>query len=150
MPEGRAPATVVAFDFGLRRVGVAVGDTVTRTASPRPVVLVSARGPDWDAIAREIGTVRPALLVVGSPYNADGSPGATAGAADAFAAELASRFGLPVQRVDERFSSLEASASLRAQRASGTRRRRVRRGDVDSVAAAVILERWLGGEGANG
>jgi putative holliday junction resolvase len=146
MPEGR-PATVIAFDFGTRRIGIATGDTVTRTAAPRRAVAFAAGGPDWAAIGREIAALRPALLVVGAPYNADGSPGALTGAASAFAAELASRFGLPVQRVDERFSSLEASETLRAQRASGARRRRVRAGDVDSAAAAIILERWLGGEG---
>jgi putative Holliday junction resolvase len=141
------PSTVIAFDYGTRRIGVAAGDTVTRTAAPRLVVEVGASGPDWVAIGREIAALRPALLVVGAPYNADGTPGALTSAASAFAAELASRFGLPVQRVDERFSSLEASEALRAQRASGVRRRRVRAGDVDSAAAAVILERWLGGEG---
>ena len=141
--------TVLAFDFGLRRIGIAAGDTVTRTASPRPAALAGPAGPDWASIEREIVALRPAVLVVGAPYNADGSPGSMAGAASAFATELESRFGLPVQRVDERFSSLEAGAGLRAQRASGARRRRVRRGDIDSAAAAVILERWLGGEGSN-
>lgn len=143
----RNAITVLAFDYGTRRIGVASGDTLTRTAAPRTAVHVGAAGPDWTAIGREISALRPVLLVVGAPYNADGSPGALTSAASAFAAELASRFGLPVQRVDERFSSLEASEALRAQRASGARRRRVRPGDVDSAAAAIILERWLGGEG---
>ena len=89
----------------------------------------------------------PRLLVVGAPYNADGSPGALAPAARRFAAELESRFGLTVNMVDERWSSLEASAALKAQRASGERKRRVRKEDIDSAAAAVILRRWLSGEG---
>jgi putative Holliday junction resolvase len=89
----------------------------------------------------------PGLLVVGAPYNAGGSPGALAPAARRFAAELESRFGLPVNMVDERWSSLEASAALKAQRASGERKRRVRKEDIDSAAAAVILRRWLSGEG---
>jgi putative holliday junction resolvase len=143
-------ATVLGFDFGLRRIGVAVGDTLTRTAGPRPVVLSGPQGPDWQAIEREVAALQPAVLVVGAPYNVDGSPGAIAQAARAFAAELERRFGIPVQQVDERFSSLEASAGLRAQRASGARRRRVQRAEIDSAAAAVILERWLAGESANG
>ena len=102
--------------------------------------------PDWDAIAREVRMLSPRLLVVGAPYNADGSPGALAPAARRFAAELESRFGLPVNMVDERWSSLEASAALKAQRASGERKRRVRKEDIDSAAAAVILTRWLTGE----
>ncbi len=143
----RSAVSILAFDYGTRRIGIASGDTVTRTAAPRPATTVGASGPDWIAIGREIAALRPALLVVGAPYNVDGSPGALTSAASAFAAELASRFGLPVRRIDERFSSLEASEALRAQRASGARRRRVRQGDLDSAAAAVILERWLGGEG---
>jgi putative Holliday junction resolvase len=151
MPERPAPAgpaiqTVLAFDFGLKRIGLATGDTLTRTAGPRPAVRVGASGPDWAAIEREVRSLRPHLIVVGAPYNADGSPGALASAASAFAAEIERRFGIPVQRVDERFSSLQASERLKAQRASGERRRRIRREDIDSLAATVILERWLAGE----
>jgi putative Holliday junction resolvase len=139
--------TVLAFDFGFKRIGIASGDTLTRTAAPRPAAAVHQHGPDWDAITREVRMLSPGLLVVGAPYNADGSPGALAPAARRFAAELESRFGLPVNMVDERWSSLEASAALKAQRASGERKRRVRKEDIDSAAAAVILRRWLSGEG---
>ena len=143
----RNPQTVLAFDFGFKRIGIASGDTLTRTAAPRPAAAVHQHGPDWDAITREVRMLSPGLLVVGAPYNADGSPGALAPAARRFAAELESRFGLPVNMVDERWSSLEASAALKAQRASGERKRRVRKEDIDSAAAAVILRRWLSGEG---
>jgi len=142
-----AAQTVLAFDFGLKRIGIASGDTVTRTAAPRPAVSASAAGPDWEAIARVVRTLAPGLLVVGTPYNADGSDGALTDAARRFAAELGRRFALPVHLVDERFSSLEATAALKARRASGARRRRVGRQDIDSAAAAVILGRWLCGEG---
>jgi putative pre-16S rRNA nuclease len=138
--------TVLAFDFGFKRIGIAAGDTLTATAAPRPAAAVHQQGPDWDAIAREVRMLSPKLLVVGAPYNADGSPGALAPAARRFAAELERRFGLPVNMVDERWSSLEASAALKAQRSSGERKRRVRKGDIDSAAAAVILERWFTGE----
>ncbi|HUN26578.1 MAG TPA: Holliday junction resolvase RuvX [Steroidobacteraceae bacterium] len=138
--------TLIAFDFGLKRIGVAVGDTLTARAAPRPAILMLSRGPDWSAIEREVRAHAPALLIVGVPYNADGTAGALAGAARGFGAALHERLGLPVAHVDERGSSLEANAALSGNRASGARRRRVRRGDVDSAAAAVILERWLAGE----
>jgi putative Holliday junction resolvase len=141
-----AVRTILAFDFGLKRIGVASGDTLTATAGPRPAIAATPNGPDWLAIEREVRSLQPHLLIVGAPYNADGSPGALAKAADTFAAELERRCGTPVKRVDERFSSLQASERLKAQRASGERRRRVRREDIDSAAAAVILERWLAGE----
>jgi putative holliday junction resolvase len=141
--------TVLAFDFGLKRIGIAAGDTLTATAAPRPAVAVHQTGPDWDAIAREVRMLTPRLFVVGAPYNTDGSPGALAPAARRFATELERRFGLPVNMVDERWSSLEATAALKAQRSSGERRKRVRKEDIDSAAAAVILERWLRGEGGD-
>ena len=139
--------TLLAFDFGLKRIGIASGDTLTRTATPRPAAHVGKSGPDWELIAREVRALGPGLLVVGAPYNVDGSEGALAAAVRSFAAELERRFALPVHLVDERFSSLEASETLRAQRASGQRRRRVGASDVDSAAAAVILGRWFQGEG---
>lgn len=141
------PAKVVlAFDFGLKRIGIASGDTLTRAAAPRAAAAVGSAGPDWEAIARQVRALAPALLVVGAPYHADGSESALTHAARRFAAELGRRFALPVQFVDERYSSLEANAALRSQRASGQRRRRVRRTDIDSAAAAVILGRFLRGE----
>ena len=139
--------TVLAFDFGLKRIGIASGDTLTRHAAPRPAVAVGRAGPDWQLIAREVRALEPELLVVGAPYNAAGGEGHLSAAARAFAAELERRFTLPVHLVDERFSSLEASAALKARRASGERRRRVGRAAIDSAAAAVILARWFAGEG---
>lgn len=142
-----AAHTVLAFDFGLKRIGIASGDTLTRTAGPRTALEAGKAGPDWSAIEREVRALAPAVLVVGAPYNEDGSEGALAAAARRFAAELERRFALPVHLVDERFSSLEASAALKARRAAGQRRRRVRRADIDSAAATVILGRWFLGEG---
>ncbi len=143
MPD--AVTIVLAFDFGLKRIGIAAGDTLTATARARPAALVSRRGPDWGTIGREVLSLKPARLVVGAPYNVDGTPGALLPSARRFAGELKRRFALPVNLVDERFSSLEASAALSARRGSGERRR-TRHADVDSAAAAVILERWLAGE----
>jgi putative Holliday junction resolvase len=143
MPE--KPEAVLAFDFGLKRIGIAAGDTLTGTAAPRSAALVTRSGPDWLAIAREIEALKPRRLIVGAPYNVDGTPGAIAPAARRFANELERRFKLPVSMVDERWSSLEAGSALKRRRADGGRRR-IRREDVDSAAAAVILERWLAGE----
>jgi len=151
MPEASAPVApdrgrhrvILAFDFGLRRIGVAVGDTVSGTATPRATLLATAGEPDWPAIAREISQYRPDVLVVGRPCDADGRPGRFAPATDKFASALAQRFALPVARVDEYASSFEAADALRRQRAAGHRRRRVRRGEIDGAAAAIILQRWL-------
>jgi putative Holliday junction resolvase len=140
------PQTVLAFDFGLKRIGIACGDTLTRHAAARAAAAVHRGVPDWQVIAGEVRTLMPAVLVVGAPYNVDGSEGTLLAAARRFAAELERRFALPVQLVDERFSSLEANEALKARRASGARGR-IGRADLDSAAAAVILGRWFQGEG---
>jgi putative Holliday junction resolvase len=141
MPSG--PRVVLAFDFGLRRIGVASGDTVSRTAAPLDAVPGGAGGPRWEAIDALLREWQPALIVVGLPYNVDGSDGAMTHAAREFANEAARRYGLEVALVDERYSSREAEARLKSARASGQRRRRVVKADVDAAAACVILERWF-------
>jgi putative Holliday junction resolvase len=146
MPEARA-RLILAFDFGLRRIGIASGDTVSATAAPCCAVQVSDQGVDWSAIELLLRQYQPDLLVVGSPRNIDGSAGTLGACADRFAADLAARSGRPVQRTDEFASSIEATERLKQQRHSGQRRRRVQRADIDSAAAAIILERWLSGEG---
>jgi putative Holliday junction resolvase len=142
MPD-RGPALVVALDFGLKRIGVASGDTLTRTAYPRGAISNGPSGPDWAALRKIIDDLRPARLAVGEPYNADGTESPLTGTARQFAAELKQRCSLPVDLVDERWSSQDAEERLRDARASGLRTRRVKAGDVDAAAAAVILERWF-------
>jgi len=141
-PDGAA-RVVVAFDFGLRRIGVACGDTVSRTAAPLSAVANGAGGPHWDEIATVLREWQPALIVVGLPYNVDGSESSQTRLARSFADEVLRRYALPVVLVDERYSSMEAAARLKSQRESGLRRRRVAKADVDSAAAGVILERWF-------
>jgi putative Holliday junction resolvase len=135
---------VLAFDYGSRRIGLAVGQTTTGTASPAGVLRVSG-SPDWDAIDRCLRDWSPTRLVVGLPYNMDGSETVLTGACRAFARELARRSGLPVEFVDERLTSAAAQADLREARRSGARTRRVRREDIDANAARLILETWLRG-----
>jgi putative Holliday junction resolvase len=142
-PARRAPQVVLAFDFGLRRIGVACGDTVSRSAAPLDAVPVSTGGPRWEQIDALLREWQPALTVVGLPYNVDGSDSTMTLAAREFAAEVARRYGLRAVMVDERYSSREAEARLKTARASGLRKRRVAKADVDAAAACVILERWF-------
>jgi putative Holliday junction resolvase len=149
MPDSdrATPRIALAFDYGRRRIGMAAGDTLTASAAPRPAIAAHDGVPDWSAIAREVRALSPHVLIVGVPYNADGTDGSLAQAARDFGTALQVRFALPVEHVDEHGSSLEAGRVLKDQRASGQRRRRVQREDIDSAAAAVILTRWLAGEG---
>jgi putative Holliday junction resolvase len=141
-----AARLVLAFDFGHRRIGVACGDTLSRTAAPLRSVPAQRGEPRWELIDALLREWQPALLVVGLPYNVDGSESAMARTARGFAAALAHRYPLEVQLIDERYSSSEAEARLKGARASGLRRRRVVKTDVDAASACVILERWFSGE----
>ena len=147
MPEattrGRHPAEIVlAFDYGARRIGVAVGQTESGTASPAGTL--PARGaPDWPAVEHCLAQWGPQRLLVGVPYNMDGSDTVLTAACREFASELGRRTSLPVELVDERLTSAAATTELRDARRSGTRARRVRREDIDANAARLILETWL-------
>ncbi len=143
-PQG-GPTTVLAFDFGLKRIGVAVGNTLTSTAEPLTTLGARAGEPDWDAVARCVGEWGPGVMVVGVPCNMDGSPGPLTAGARAFAAGLSARFGVRTELTDERLSSHEAGQTLKSKRQSGELGRRVRRADVDREAACVLLRQWLAG-----
>jgi putative holliday junction resolvase len=143
MPAGGTPQVVLAFDFGRRRIGVACGDTISRTAAPLNAVPADARGPRWEMIDTLVREWQPSLIVVGLPYNVDGSDSTLTSAAREFAAALERRCRLRVVLVDERYSSREAEARLKSAREAGLRRRRVAKADVDAAAACVILERWF-------
>jgi len=136
----------LGFDFGLRRIGVAVGSSATGSATPLGNVACRDGRPDWPAIQAFVTEWRPALLVVGLPYNSDGSENDMSRAARRFGHRLGNRLGLPVEFVDERLSSSEATRHLVEARRRGDRRR-IRRQDVDPMAAAIILQTWLDGTG---
>jgi putative Holliday junction resolvase len=139
-----APTTILAFDFGLRRIGVAVGQSVTGSASPLAVVANRETGIDHDAIAALIREWRPSRLVVGMPAHADGSDSDMQQPVLAFIEEL-QRYDLPITTVDERYTSVEAERVLREARAAGTRGR-ISKEDIDSAAAVFIAERYLASE----
>ncbi|HEX2140131.1 MAG TPA: Holliday junction resolvase RuvX [Woeseiaceae bacterium] len=135
------PETLIAFDFGLRRIGVAVGQPITGSASPLGVVANGPDGPDWPRIETLLAEWRPGRLVVGMPLHTDGSPSLIKPAVDAFITDLA-RYGLPVATVDECYTSLEARQRLVEGRRTG-QTRRIRKEMVDAAAAVLIAERWL-------
>jgi len=141
-PASTAPQIILAFDYGTRRIGVASGDTLTHTARPLMTLDCAGRVP-WPAIDKLIQEYRPARLVVGLPYNMDGTPTSLTETVRSFARDLTQRFSLPIALVDERLSSREAESQLRDARAQGLKRRRLTHADVDMTAAKILLERWF-------
>lgn len=138
----RRDGTVLGFDVGSRRIGVAVGSGFSIGARAIAVVNVHAGVPDWNEIERLRREWRPDGLIVGDPMTIDGGDQPIRKAAQAFARQLRERTQLPVVMVDERSSSIEAAQRFADERASGRRRRRDA-AVLDAVAAAVIVERWL-------
>jgi putative holliday junction resolvase len=124
MPER---GTVLAFDFGLKRIGVAVGEPELRTAHPLPAV------SHFSKIQELVKEWKPTHLVVGLPTSAQGEPHAMTKQAEDFARRLERRFKLPVARVDERYTSVEAERKLRGLKNKA----------IDSVAAQLILEQYF-------
>lgn len=140
MPDGHG-VTLLGFDFGLRRIGVAVGQSLTGSATPVGIVPARDGEPDWNVLKRYLREWGPAQLVVGLPYTMDGGEQDITQRARQFAAALSQQFAGPVHTIDERLSSREAETRLKALRQAG--RRRITREDIDCAAACVILESWL-------
>jgi putative Holliday junction resolvase len=138
-----ASATVLALDYGARRIGVAVGDAGLRTAHPIGAIAASSDAARFAQIEKLVATWQPRRLVIGLPLAPDGSHGESARRAERFARQLEARFGLPVARVDERYSSHEAESRLRE--AAGARRaaRASRARELDAYAAQLILQQWF-------
>ena len=143
MPESAIPrGYILCFDFGLRRIGVAIGQTATYTANSLQTVSHRQK-PDWPAIDRLIKEWKPSTLLVGLPLGPDGEETDMSRAARGFGAALQKRYSLDTHYADERLSSRAAEERFAERRASGELRRKDS-AQLDAMAAQVILENWLG------
>ena len=133
--------TILAFDFGLRRIGVAVGQDVTGSASPLGVVANRPEGADHAAIAALIREWQPTGIVVGMPAHTDGSRSDMQKPVEAYTAGLL-RSVPRIDTVDERYTSVEAAEVLKRSRAAGSRGR-ISKEMIDAAAAVFIAERYL-------
>ena len=133
------PEVYLGFDFGYKRIGVAVGQRLTGSASPLSTLDAKLGVPNWDLIQKLIKEWRPQALIVGLPRCIDNTEQYTTKAARGFARQLQERFALPVHMVDERLSTVEARANLFEQGGY----RKIKKSEVDSIAACIILEQWL-------
>jgi putative Holliday junction resolvase len=138
-PAAACDGTVLAFDFGTRKIGVAVGNTMLRVAHPLTTIRAEASDKRFDAIAALVAEWHPSRLVVGRPLHDDGSEHEMTARAERFARQLEGRFGIPVARVDERFTTRTAAESLAAAGVHGDARRAAQ----DEVAAQTILQAFF-------
>ena len=137
--EGRTTPTgvhrVLGFDYGPRKIGIAVGQTLTGTASALRTLRAVKEKPDWDGISSLIETWQPDALVVGLPHNMDDTEAELAARTRRFARQLEGRYRRKVYLIDERLTSVEARSILAG------RLKKIE--DLDAVAAKLILETWL-------
>ena len=129
--------TLLGFDYGTKRIGVAVGQDISRSVKPLTTLPSQNDKPDWDAISKLIAEWQPDRLVVGLPLHLDGSVQPLTQKAQRFGNQLKGRYNLPVEMVDERLTSHEAEAEL-AKRGG-----KMAKADIDALAAALILQSWL-------
>ena len=129
--------SLLGFDYGTKRIGVAVGQDITRSVTPLTALHSKNDKPDWDAIGKLIAEWQPDRLVLGLPLHLDGSVQALTERVQRFGNQLKGRYNLPVELVDERLTSHEAETEL-AARGGGTAKT-----DIDALAAALILQSWL-------
>ena len=134
-------STIIAFDFGLQRTGVAVGNTIVGTATALETLKSIHGKPNWPAIESIITQWSPVKLVVGLPTQLDGSDSDVTPAVRKFCNQLNGRFGLPVEQANEQFTSIEASRRLKETRQAG-RKRKVAKEEVDQLSAVIIFENW--------
>lgn len=131
--------TLLGFDYGLRHIGVAVGQTVTKTAKPLCALKARDEIPPWDQIAEIIREWRPDAVIVGLPLNMDGTEQTITHKAKKFAKQLNERFKLPVYFSDERLTTVEAKEHLFAKKGY----RGLKKSAIDAVSAQIILESWM-------
>lgn len=133
------PKIVIAFDFGMKRIGVAIGQTITQSARPLDTIQAKAGMPNWHAIDNLIKKWLPQALVVGIPLNMDGTDQYMSEKAREFARSLINRYQLPVHEMDERLTTKEAREQLFTQGGY----KALQDGQVDRVAAQLILQNWF-------
>jgi len=130
---------VLGFDYGKKRIGIASGQTITYSATPCCTLKQIDGNPDWAAIQAEIGQWKPQALIVGMPYHTDGRTNKMTVAVRQFCYELEKRFKLPVIEMNEALSSEHAEAILKQNTKINQRNKH----EIDRIAAAIIVQRWL-------
>jgi putative Holliday junction resolvase len=130
---------VLAFDFGLARIGVAVGQSITGTSSPLETLKAKEGSPDWQIVESLLKTWKPDLLLIGEPFNMDSTDQTITLRARKFANRLHGRFGFKIEMMDERLSS--AAAREEIFECGGYKK--LKKTQIDSIAAALILESWF-------
>jgi len=139
----------IAFDYGLKKTGVAIGQSITKTASPLTSLSMNKGEPDWSEIDSIIENFKPSCAVFGMPEEFINTDNSLINNIKAFSFEINQRYGISIKFINEHLTSKIAKDQLKEQRQEGILQRQLKKGQVDSMAASIILQEWMNLEGIN-
>ena len=139
----------IAFDYGLKKTGVAIGQSITKTASPLTSLSMDNGKPDWSEIDMIFEDFKPSCAVFGMPEEFINTDNSLINNIKAFSFEINQRYGISIKFINEHFTSKIAKDQLKEQRQEGILQRQLKKGQIDSMAASIILQEWMNFEEIN-
>ena len=139
----------IAFDYGLKKTGVAIGQSITKTASPLTSLSMDKGKPDWSEIDMIFEDFKPSCAVFGIPEERINSNKTLIDNIKAFSSGIKQRYGISIKFVNEHLTSKIAKDQLKEQRQAGILQRQLKKGQIDSMAASIILQEWMNFEEIN-
>ena len=136
-------STFIAFDFGMKKMGVAIGQNITNTASPLDPMTMRNGSPDWDLVEQLIKEYRPTAIILGKPKVINESSEALMKNIKAFKRSLERDFNQNVEWTPEHLTSKDAKEKLKVRRQEGILSRKIMKGQIDSMAATIFLQDWM-------
>ena len=136
-------SVLIGFDYGTKKMGVAIAQCITKTATPLNVLKIKNENPNWEQLDQIVNDYKPDLAIIGYPGKNNKQTSLLADKIEKFGSAIEKHYKMPTILVDETYSTTIARQELRDQRKDGILSRRIKRGQVDSMAAKIILEQWL-------
>ena len=134
---------LIGFDYGTKKTGIAIAQCITRTASTLKAVRMKQEHPNWNQLDQIINDYRPDFAIIGSPGKTSQETSALTEKVENFASDIEKRYTMPTKLFDESYSTKLAKEELKNQREAGILNKRIKKGQVDSMAAKILLEQWL-------
>ena len=136
-------SVLIGFDYGTKKMGVAIAQCITKTATPLNVLKIKNETPHWEQLDQIVSDYRPVLAIIGYPGKINKQTSLLADKIEKFGSAIEKHYKMPTILFDETYSTTIARKELRDLRRDGNLSRRIKRGQVDSMAAKIILEQWL-------
>ena len=136
-------SVLIGFDYGTKKMGVAIAQCITKTATPLNVLKIKNENPNWEQLDQIVNDYKPDLAIIGHPGKANKQTSLLADKIEKFGSAIEKHYTMPTILFDESYSTAMARQELRDLRRDGVLSRKIKRGQLDSMAAKIILEQWL-------